>query len=164
MITESTGNPALGGSAPVKTILTNTLGWKFAVGDDMYFSFMYPPGVKQGGNMVCHVHAYSSNTTAARYIRFQMDYTVVKVNDVVSSGSASGTLTSADTLLPTAANTMIEVECGTIVIPTIATSSDPHFFFKLSRVASVGTAPAAGDNPVMVHMEFEYDIDQIGQA
>lgn len=31
-----------------------------------------------------------------------------------------------------------------------------HILIKISRIASAGTAPAAGDNPVHVHTEITY--------
>lgn len=160
-IVESTGNPATGAISPTKTFLGTVVGYKFAVSDELYFNFLYPPGIKQGANLLIHLHCYSSNTTAARYVRFQADYTIVKNGDDVTTGSASGTLNTGDVLLPTAANTLFEPAMS-VAVPVISVTDDPHFFIKISRIASVGTAPTAGDNPVVAHMEFEYTIDQIG--
>lgn len=153
-LVESTGNPARGTSAPTQVFLNNVSGWKFAVGDNTYYDMLVPLDWYKDGNFTLEIHWYSSNTTAARYIQWQVDWQSIAIGEVITAPGSSGVLVSGDILLSTTANILQETIMPTIA-GTLITAGD-HLLFKISRIASAGTAPAAGDNPIHVHTEIEY--------
>lgn len=150
------GNPPHGASAPTLVYLNNVAGWKFAVGDEFYFTQIVPHDWEPEGNFTPELHWYSSNTTAGRYVRYQIDWRAIATGEAVDAPGQSGTIDSGDILLPstpTVANTLIE-SVSTIAGSNL--SAGDHLTLKISRIASAGTAPAAGDNPVFIHMEMDF--------
>jgi len=160
-IIESTGNPARGSSAPAQVFLGNTSGWKFIVGDSTYYTIIVPLDWYPNGDFIYELHWYSSNADVVtpRYIQWQIEWSAVALGEVITAPGSSGTIVSGDILLPTVANTLVETVMPTITGTNFAAGD--HLIFKISRIASAGTAPAAGDNPVHIHTEMEYQAHQI---
>lgn len=152
---ETNGNPARGAAAPTQVFLNNVSGWRFAVSDEIYFNFAIPEDYKPGTDLTFELHFYSANTTAARYVRFTLDWQAIAIGEVVTAPGSSGSIDSADILLATTAN-QFSSKVFT-VIPGASLSASDHINLRLIRTASVGTAPASpADNPVMVHFEISY--------
>ena len=159
-IVQDSGNPGDGSVAPVSVALNNIYGQKFAVGDSVHFTFMISSNIKASSDFTTELHWYSSNTTAARYVQFQIVWRAVAIGETITAPGNSGTIVSGDILLSTTANTFIET-----IMPVIAGTSiavDDHLFLEISRIASVGTAPAAGDSPVLLHFEVEFMVQGLG--
>ena len=76
------------------------------------------------------------------------------MGEVITAPGSSGTIDTGDILLSTTANQLGEVQFSTF--PGSQLAFDDHLSFQLTRTASTGTAPAVGDNPVMIHFEVEY--------
>ena len=153
-ILESSGNPAKGSSSPTQVYLGTTTGWQFAVGDSVYYQINVPLDWYPNGTFTLELHWYSSNTTASRYIQWQVDWDSIGLGEVITSPGSSGTITSGDVLLSTTANSLTETAMTSIAGNNIA--NNDHITLKVSRIASSGTAPAVGDNPVIIHMEVAY--------
>jgi len=152
---ETNGNPAKGTSAPVETYLNNTVGLKFAVGDSVYFNLALPDDWVPNTDLTFEAHFYSSNTTAARYVRGSLDWQACALGEAITAPGSSGTLDTGDILMGTTANQLGAVAFP--VIPGTSLSFDDHIFLKLTRTAATGTAPASpADNPVLMHFEIEY--------
>lgn len=151
---ETTGNPPKGTAAPTQVFLNHTSGWKFAVGDSIYFIFVIPPDWVPNTDFVFEAHFYSPNTTAARYVRGQLEWVALAQGEIITAPGSSGIFDTGDILLPTTAN-----QFGEVLFPPIlgtSISQGEHISLHLTRIASVGTAPAAADNPVLIHFEIEY--------
>lgn len=159
-IIESTGNPAKDTAAPTQVFLSNVSGWKFAVGDAIYFSIVLPDWWKAAGSLTWEIHWYSPNTTAARFVQWQLDWMAIAHGETITAPGSSGTITSGDVTMSTVANTLMHTALTPISGASL--SAGDHVLAKLSRIASAGTAPAAGDNPVWVHMEIEYPTQLYG--
>jgi hypothetical protein len=109
------------------------------------------------------IHWYSPNSTAARYIRWQIDYVAIAENtDLVPT--ATTTVTTADITLPSGADAYKLMET-TLVIPYTDVDYDDVIGIIVSRVASSGTAPASpADSPLIISLELEYIANSLGEA
>lgn len=157
---DAIGSPALGGSAPAEVFLNKTVGWKFAVGDSINMNVHVPHNWKRGTDMIFTCHFYSTNTTASRYVRGTFDWMSIGMGERITAPGSSGSFDSGDILLSTTSDVLGEFSFQ--VIPGSSISEDDHIFMQLTRTASIGTAPAVGDNPVLMHFELNYTAQNLG--
>lgn len=152
-------NPAPGGAAPTQVIDSSVSGWKFAVSDSILAGWEIPHDWSAGADFTLELHAYSTNTTAGRYVQFRASWRSLAEGEQITGG-ASGANDSGDILLPTTTKQMFSVPLGTISGASIAAGD--HLFVEISRIASSGTAPAVADNPIVVHSDINYPSDTCG--
>lgn len=157
---DAIGAPATGGSAPTPVFLNNTIGWKFAVGDSVNINVHVPNNWQPGTDMTFTCHFYSTNTTAARYVRGTFDWMTVAMGERITAPGSSGSYDSGDVLLSTTSDALSEFAFTSI--PGSSIAEDDHIFMQVTRTASVGTAPAVGDNPVLMHFELDYIAKNLG--
>jgi len=144
-----------GGDAPSLVVLTNVVAHKYIVADAQYFVIQVPSDFEAGSPVEIQIAMFSSNTAAARYVKWQMDWNSVAFGEVVTAG-ASGTAETGDVVLPTVANELKSVTVGTIAGGNVVAGD--HLMVKLSRVAAVGTAPTApADRPLVLHADIKYN-------
>jgi len=152
---QTSGNPPKGAAAPTQVYLNNATGWQTKVGDEIYYNLVVPDDWVPGTGFTFDLHFYSPNTTAARYIRFTLNWMSIAIGETISAPGSSGSIDSTDILLSTTANTFAAFNFTTIAGSNVALGD--HMFFRLIRTAAVGTAPATpADDPVVMHFEITY--------
>ena len=136
--------PLTGAGRPTRTaIVGGVFGYTWAVGNsldvdgDVEQDHMFEENNVTEGKL--HIHVITNGTNAAaRYLKFQFEYTHVNVGETIISSSL---ITSPELLIPggTPARTHLVFDLGTF--PTKLIGSDING--ALTRIAAVGTAPAA---------------------
>lgn len=155
-------HPGAGVSAPTSVFKGLFQGERFAVGDELYLSAQeLPHDIDLTVGIEVILHYGSGNTTAARYVKFEVAWASIAVGEVCTA--TGGTLTPAEVVLSTTADALNELVAGTI--PPASLTEGDHLAMRIKRVASAGTAPTpvTGD-PYIVHAELEYTADRMGEA
>jgi len=154
-----TGVTNSGGATLTKAY--NTVGYKFGLNDETYINpFELPYEWDIATNAKYKIHWYSTNTTASRFVKFQINYNSTAENTELISATTTP-LDTGDIAVPTTAYLLNE---STITIQANTLALDDVVSILFKRIAAVGTAPAAGDHPVITSMEIEYQTNKLGEA
>jgi len=154
-----------GATAPTLTRLGNTHGYAFAVNDDGYMSFEVPTNWDGSTGIDIRIHVYTNEAYAfnSAEIRFQGVWCAVPEDgsEAVDGATHTGTLDSGDINVLAVAKGMLDLSLGVIAAGSLA--AHDTVFILLSRIALVaGNDPAV--NPVVIHAEFEYIANKLGEA
>ena len=111
-------------------------------------------------DLIFKVHLYSTNTTASRFVKFQIDYNAT-AEGTENVNAATTTADTGDITLSTTAYRLTE---ATKTLAAANFAPDDVLSFLIKRIASVGTAPASpADNPVVMSFEIEYVSNKLGE-
>lgn len=139
--------------------------YTFAVNDYVEFSFEIPHKYKEGTALDCHIHGATNGLEATdKYINFQLDYTIStnQYNSTTGIGSVFTSSASINHEFKIPANTTdrsgFYFDIGDITGTGFKIGSQVHC--KLTRIASVGTAPAS--NPFISTFGVHIEMDTIG--
>jgi len=151
-----------GGASPSIAKVGNTAGYKYLVDDEVYcIPFEIPYDWDTTTDLLFKVHFYSTNTTASRFVKFQIDYNST-AEGTENVDAATTTTDTGDVTLYTTAYRLTE---ATKALPAANFAQDDVVSIKVKRIASVGTAPASpADNPVIMSFEIEYIANKLGEA
>jgi len=151
-----------GAAAPTIAKVGNTAGYKYAVNDEVYMvPFEIPYDWDSTTDLSFKIHFYSTNTTADRFIKYQIDLNAT-AEDTENVNAATTTLDTGDVLLSTTAYRLTE---STTTLDAGYFAADDVISLKIKRIASAGTAPTApADNPVVMSYELEYTANKLGEA
>ena len=158
-----------GSKAPTITRLGNTIGWAFTVGDDGYMSFEIPPSWDSATTIKIIIHIYINEAfaTADAATKWQATWSAVPEGragvggtEPVDGATHTGTVTSANTPIPATAKCLQEISLGSIAVASLA--EHDSVFLLISRIAADTTDPTA--EPVIVHAEYEWYADKLGEA
>jgi len=145
-------------------------GWEFQLDDVAYFSFQMPHGYKLGTNLHPHVHWTNRNrgpNEVNSVVAWEIDYTVAEVGGVFASTSnvkCYGTANSSvnDTHFYADHNTANDVVNMSSVNTVSAMCICRVRRADVAEDTWVGTA--SGDLPILLEVDFHYQLDTIGSA
>jgi hypothetical protein len=134
----------------------NIRGYSFAVNDVHDFDPQeFPHDGKQVSTATWHIHVISrTNVAATRGIKFQLEYTQANFSGVFPAA----TTISFDFTVPanTPVNTHVIIDLGQFTAGNIGS----QMYARLTRIASVVTAPATA--PVVIGVHYHYELDSPG--
>lgn len=115
-------------------------------------------GWREASLIQWHAHLLTGGTdTTDRYVRLEVEWAWANAQGVLSSAIIT---TSPDLLIPadTPDRTHIPVVIGLVDLPTMQKGA--HIYARLTRVASVGTAPS--ENIFLSMLQLHVECDSIG--
>ena len=152
---------ASGAAAPgvVKTV--NYYGYAYKVNDDGFVrSFEIPYDWDDTTDVIFHIHWYCNNTTAAKFIQWQLDYSAV-AEDTEQVNVGTSTIPTGDIAVSTTAYRLTETS---ITIPVAGLARDDVIGMQIKRIAASGGGGVIPDNyPTIVSLELEYVCDRMGE-
>ena len=150
-----------GATAPGVVKVVNYYGYAFKVNDDGFVRpFEIPYNWDTRTAIEFKIHWYCNNTSASKYIKWQVDYSSVQ-EDSENVNVATTTTDSGDVAVPTTAYKLNET---TISIPAAGLAQDDVMGIQIKRIQSSGGPGAVPDNyPVVVSLEIEITCDRLGE-
>jgi hypothetical protein len=153
---------AAGGVAPSIVRVVNFYGYEFSINDAGYVKgFELPYDWDSTTAISFKFHWACNNSSASKFIQWQLDYTSVAEN-TENINAATSTLPTGDLAVSTTPYRLTETS---ISIAAAGLALDDVIGMQVKRIAASGGAGVVPDNePIIIGLEIEFVSNKLGEA